>query len=194
MPHNFSFVIEGVLAGMERPGTFAKLRSDLEFLQSQNVRAIVSLTERALEKAFIEEFGFRYLHLPVMDFTPPTDEQISLFLALLRESEAHGHALVVHCGAGLGRTGTMLACALVSRGMDAETAVDYVRTLRPYSIETVEQEDCVRRFAEALAKQPDSGNIGPPASGPEKGTDVPGEGKQRDLTENGGAGGAATES
>ena len=41
MPHNFTFIIAGVLAGMERPGTFNKLREDLEFLLSKRVRAMV---------------------------------------------------------------------------------------------------------------------------------------------------------
>ncbi|HEY3324591.1 MAG TPA: dual specificity protein phosphatase 23 [Planctomycetota bacterium] len=171
MPNNFSFVIDGVLAGMERPGTFAKLREDLEFLKENKIHAIVSLTERGLEKAFIEEFGFRYLHMPVTDFTAPTFEQIQKFLAFQRRAEADGLATVVHCGAGLGRTGTMLACALVSRGSPAEAAIDKIRTLRPYSIETVEQEDCVRYFAEVLAK-----SIGPiimndPDSGKERPND-----------------------
>jgi atypical dual specificity phosphatase len=146
MPHNFSFVIEGVLAGMERPGTFAKFRNDLEFLQSQNVRAIVSLTERPLEKAFIEEFGFRCLHLPVEDFTPPTEEQIRRFLELLQETEAAGYALVVHCGAGLGRTGTMLACYLVRGGAGAEEAIAQVRAGRPGAVEPGEQEEAVRQY------------------------------------------------
>lgn len=153
MPHNFSFVIENVLAGMERPGTFAKLREDLEYLKIHKINAIVSLTETPLERAFIEEFGFRYLHMPVQDFTPPSCEQIEKFLSFQRRAEADTLATVVHCGAGLGRTGTMLACALVARGMPAEAAIDRVRTLRPYSIETVEQEDCVRHYAEVLAKR-----------------------------------------
>jgi atypical dual specificity phosphatase len=159
MPHNFSFLIEGVLAGMERPGTFSKLRNDLEFLQSKNIRAIVSLTETPLEQVFIEEFSFRYLHLPVMDFTAPTLDQVRQFLEFQRAAEAEGQAVLVHCGAGLGRSGTMLACALVSRGMTAQEAIDKIRTLRPYSIETLEQEDCVRRFAEVLAKSPEQGNM-----------------------------------
>jgi len=175
MPHNFSFVIEGVLAGMECPGTFAKLRNDLEFFQSRNIRAVVSLTETPLDKAFIEEFGFRYLHLPVSDFTAPTLDQVKQFLEFLRAAQAEGQAVVVHCGAGLGRTGTMLACALVSRGMSAADALDTIRTLRPYSIETIEQEDCVRRFAEVLAKAEERSSIGtaedkeqePPAPKPE---------------------------
>jgi atypical dual specificity phosphatase len=177
MPHNFSFVIEGILAGMECPGTFGKLRSDLEFFQSQNIRAIVSLTEAPLDQVYIEEFGFRYLHLPVTDFTAPTLDQVRQFQEFLRAAEAEGRAVVVHCGAGLGRTGTMLACALVGRGMSAQEALDRVRTLRPYSIETVEQEDCVRRFAEVLTKPPERGNINmaedkgqePPGPQPENG-------------------------
>lgn len=153
MPNNFSFVIPSVLAGMERPGTFAKLRDDLEYLKQHRISAIVSLTEFPLEKAFVEEFGFRYLHLPVADFTPPTVVQIDQFLAFQRRAEADGLATVVHCGAGLGRTGTMLACALVARGHPAEAAIDRVRTLRPYSIETVEQEDSVREYTEVVAKR-----------------------------------------
>jgi len=158
MPHNFSFVIEDILAGMERPGTFAKLREDLEFLKMQNINAIVSLTETQLERAFVEEFGFRYLHLPIADFTPPHLDQIERFLNFLRKNEAEHVATVVHCGAGLGRTGTMLACALVEHGSNADAAIDRVRTLRPYSIETIEQEECIRRFAQAIAKR-SSGSI-----------------------------------
>ena len=158
MPNNFSFVIDGVLAGMERPGTFAILRDDLEYLKMNKISAIVSLTEFSLERVFIEEFGFRYLHLPVADFTPPSIAQIDEFINFQRMAEAEGLAAVVHCGAGFGRTGTMLACALVSRGISSEAAIDRVRTMRPYSIETVEQEDCVRHYADVVAKR-SCGNI-----------------------------------
>jgi atypical dual specificity phosphatase len=153
MPQNFSFILEGTLAGMERPGSHGKLRDDLEFLRLNSIQAIVTLTETPLEKAFIEEFGFRYLHLPIADFTPPDADQIDTFLTFLRENESNGRATLVHCAAGLGRTGTMLACALVARGLSAEAAIDTVRTQRPYSIETEEQEDAIRAFAALLAKR-----------------------------------------
>src|SRR6185503_14933132 len=87
MPNNFCFVIEGVLAGMERPGTHASLREDLAFLKKSGVGAIVSLTESALDPVPIREFGFRYLHLPVADFTPPTLEQIMGFIEFQQRAE-----------------------------------------------------------------------------------------------------------
>ena len=147
---------------MERPGTFSKLREDCEFLKNHRISAIVSLTESPLERVYIEEFGFRYLHLPVADFTPPSIEQVDIFLNFQKNAEADALATVVHCGAGLGRTGTMLACALVARGYGAEAAIDKLRTLRPYSIETMEQEDCVRLYADVVAKRAAGGTIEDP--------------------------------
>ncbi len=153
MPANFSFVIDGVLAGMERPGTFARLRDDLEFLKDHKISAIVSLTETPLERAFVEEFGFRYLHLPIADFTPPSVAQIDTFVDFVKTAERDNLATVVHCGAGMGRTGTMLACALVARGCSADEAIDRVRELRPHSIETMDQEECIADYADILARR-----------------------------------------
>ena len=146
MASNFSFVIEKFLAGMERPGSHAPLQEDLEFLKVQGISGIVSLTESPLEHTLIEAFGFRYLHLPVADFTPPTLEQVRRFIAFLEEFEAANRAVVVHCAAGQGRTGTLLACALVHKGHTAAEAIEQLRTVRPHSIETAEQERMVQDF------------------------------------------------
>ncbi len=154
MADNFSFILDGVLAGMERPGTFAPLEKDFEFLKKQGVGAVVSLTENALDAGMLEKFGFRYLHLPVEDFTPPSIEQIREFVKFLEKAESEGVPVVTHCAAGRGRTGTVLACALVRRGYQAEDAIAEVRRLRPHSIETMEQEELIHRYAEMSALEP----------------------------------------
>ncbi|MBE7463321.1 MAG: dual specificity protein phosphatase family protein [Planctomycetes bacterium] len=150
MPHNFGFVLEGRLAGMERPGTSATLREDLEFLKAQGIGAIVSLTETPLEGAEVEAGGFRYLHLPVVDFSPPTLGQVKRAIKFLDEMERERRAVVVHCGAGRGRTGALLACALVRQGRRAWEAIEELRRLRAGSIETREQEQIVKLYEQVL--------------------------------------------
>jgi atypical dual specificity phosphatase len=142
---NFSFVIPGKLAGMARPGRYGPLAQDLAFLKAQGIRAIVSVTEYALDITAIETAGFDYLHLPVDDYEAPTLEQIETFLRFLEVHQADG-AVGVHCAAGQGRTGVLLACAFVVRGMTADEAIAHVRALRPPSIDTPNQEKIVHAF------------------------------------------------
>jgi atypical dual specificity phosphatase len=146
MPDNFSFVIEGRLAGMARPGRSIPLEDDLAFLRARGIGSIVSMTERPLDERILGAFGLRYLHLPVPDYCAPTIQQIEEFLAFLDEADQNG-AVAVHCYAGQGRTGTMLACALVHLGMSALDAIRFVRAKRPPSIDTLVQEQIIIEFA-----------------------------------------------
>ncbi len=60
-------------------------------------------------------------------------------------------AVAVHCLWGIGRTGTMLACYLVKeQNLTADQAIDEIRRLRPYSVETYEQEELVHQYFEHL--------------------------------------------
>lgn len=115
---------------------------------------LVSLTEEPPDAAVLSDHGIEQLHLPVVDFTPPTREQMTAFVAAVREGNAAGRAVGVHCTAGLGRSGTMLAAYFIAGGMSAEQAVAHVRDLRPESIETETQEAALRRFAGARQGQP----------------------------------------
>lgn len=146
MPDNFSFVIEGKLAGMARPGRGRSLEEDLAFLKAQGIGAIVSVTEKPLDESIVWGLGLRYLHLPIPDYAAPTIQQIEQFLAFLEAVDGDG-AVAVHCYTGQGRTGTMLACALVHQGMSAEEAIRIVRAKRPPSIDTIVQEQVIFDFA-----------------------------------------------
>ncbi|KAM3616952.1 uncharacterized protein V6R79_000273 [Siganus canaliculatus] len=60
--------------------------------------------------------------------------------------------IAVHCHAGLGRTGVLLACFLAfATRMTANQAILYVRAKRPNSIQTRGQLRCVREFIQFLA-------------------------------------------
>lgn len=71
MPRNFSWVIQDEIAGMARP---LSVVTDLEFLKDHGIEAIVSLTELPLHKTLMEEFGFEYKHIPIVDLASPTQE------------------------------------------------------------------------------------------------------------------------
>jgi atypical dual specificity phosphatase len=61
--------------------------------------------------------------------------------------------VVVHCLAGLGRTGSILACYLVSMEMPANNAISSIREWRPGSIETLEQEAVVYEYEHFINTQ-----------------------------------------
>ena len=68
--------------------------------------------------------------------------------AFLLDRKAHERkmGLAVHCAAGLGRTGVVLACYFIDKGLTAANAIARVRRLRPGSIETEEQEKAIEEF------------------------------------------------
>ena len=144
----FSWVLEGRLGGMGRPGApLRNLVEDLAFLSEKGIRAVVALTEEGLDEDTVETQGFAYLHVPIPDFTAPTMTQIQIVVGFVDRSLEASMPVAIHCAAGLGRTGSILACYLVSRGASADEAITRVRAARPGSIETAEQVQVVKDYA-----------------------------------------------
>jgi atypical dual specificity phosphatase len=114
------------------------------------ITVLVNLHERPHDTAALARHGLRQVHLPVRDFTPPAPEQIEAGIEAIEAAVAAGQRVAVHCAAGLGRTGTLLACYLVRQGMDPDAAIARIRALRPGSVETPEQVAAVHAYARRL--------------------------------------------
>jgi len=137
---------------MSRPlaGLGTDDESDLQFLKERGLSAIVSLTPNPLSPTTLDRYGFAHLHLPLEDFSAPTMEQIAEFVTWVREHLEGDGRVAVHCLMGQGRTGTMLACYLVSEGRFPEEAIREARAKLPSAIETRAQEQAVHDWWEVL--------------------------------------------
>ena len=144
---NFGWVVHGSLAGAQGPTS----NRDLMFLKLQSIGAIVRMEEQTVSGAGLELVD---MYEPVTDFTPPNPEQIDRMLSFISEQiETWERPVVVTCYAGLGRTGTVLACYLVYSGYSADQATALVRELRPGSIQTREQEAAVSQYEDRLKER-----------------------------------------
>ena len=139
---NFSWVLEGCLAGARGPTD----RRDLIFFSQQDIRAVLRMEESTISAELWNMFD---MFEPVPDFSAPTLVQVDRMCRWIEDQvENWERPVVVTCHAGIGRTGTVLACYLVYTGFDPRVAIDTVRELRPRSIQTREQEQAVFDYAE----------------------------------------------
>lgn len=68
---------------------------------------------------------------PIDDLSAPPLDRVLPLLDDLRRRLDDGERLLVHCGAGIGRAGTVAVTLLQLHGIDASTAMDTVRRHRP---------------------------------------------------------------
>lgn len=151
-PQGFSWVEKPLLAALARPTSL----EDLVWLRAQGIEVLVSLTEDRLRRDWTEEASLLVFHEPLEDMEAPSQEQLERAVSAILKATARNMPVAVHCGAGLGRTGVVLAGYLVAKGASAQSAVARVRRLRPGSIETDEQAESVEQFARRKKKEAES--------------------------------------
>jgi len=183
LPRNFSFLWKDEVALSSRPSSVEQIRAWKEHF---NVSLVVTLTEEEPlpESWFQEVESCTNLFVPVEDYEPPTIEQIDEIIEAIEDTVLRGGSAVVHCLGGKGRTGTIAACLLLRYGrlgirksnsgeapktfeelfprFTSFSAIEYIRSTRPGSIEVESQESCIRKYSGLLWKRaifPESGAL-----------------------------------
>jgi cell division cycle 14 len=100
-----------------------------EVLQDFGVETVVRLNEPLYDAASFAACGMQHVDLPFEDCSCPPDAVVAAFL---RAVDAAPGAVAVHCKAGLGRTGTLVALYMMrSCGFAAREAMGWLRIMRP---------------------------------------------------------------
>lgn len=150
---DFYWAIPSLLGGMQQPGLLGNVQEDIVALKEFGVAVVVNLTENAFYTHDLEALGLRSVHFPIPDMGVP---EFPPALDLCRRISAWidvGQCTVLHCRAGLGRTGTIIACVLVYRGQGAIQAIETVRKINPRYIQTDQQLAFVEQFANSLPER-----------------------------------------
>lgn len=139
-PHGFRWVVPGMLAGTPQPGVVAPVDHDLTLLRQVGITHLITLTESDMDQVALQRHGLKNTHLSIFDRKAPSASQMHMLLVRMQRLMEAGEVLAVHCKAGLGRTGLVLATWLVrDGGLGAEAAIERLRKINPGYIQSDEQ-------------------------------------------------------
>jgi len=162
LPRFFRWLVPFHLAIMSTP----RDEVDIAILASSHIsiRHILTLTEETpLPKVWFAGKNIKHTYLPIPNYHPPTIEQMDLIMRLFENEDQL--PLLIHCGGGKGRAGTVAACYLAAYGfskprddiiqptMSANDAINILRAIRPGSIETPQQEAFVSKWCSTIWKR-----------------------------------------
>ena len=156
------WAIDNELAGMPMPwldperrenlgGDLDAFDDELPGLWNAGIRSVICLLNVPSDTRVFESAGIQHLCVPIPDGGIPAQRDVEnvfkFYLSCPR-------AVAVHCAAGLGRTGTIIAAILIKQGATFREAVSIVRASQPAAIETQIQMHFLQRFAEDLGRKP----------------------------------------
>ena len=142
--------------------------SKIEALIKANVNVIINLMEED-ERNYNDELFFDYskyldpekvmMHrMPIVDLSIPSKAHMLKILDVIDEALAHNKVVYVHCWGGVGRTGTVIGCYLMRKGMATSTnvieTIEYLKRTtsiaQRQSPETPEQRQYLRTWNETI--------------------------------------------
>lgn len=146
-PDKFSWLIENKLAGSGIPTSI----DEVEWAIKQGVKSIVTIREEPLDESWIKDVN--YLHILSNDMGVPEFDDLVYVVDFIHRRITSNEPVMVHCLAGMGRTGVILACYLIKyQKMSASEATEKVREERPGSIQSYPQEEIIFRFEKSLKR------------------------------------------
>ncbi|MDD3786973.1 MAG: dual specificity protein phosphatase family protein, partial [Hydrogenophaga sp.] len=146
-PNGFHWIVPGKLAGTAEPGLSHSIDYDLDLLARIGVTHLISLTEKDLDQEALGRHGLQNIHLPVFDRETPSIAQTYMLLRRMQKLLDEGKVVAVHCKAGIGRTGTVLAAWMIREGgLSTSSAIERLRLINKSYVQTEMQENFLHAF------------------------------------------------
>lgn len=138
------------------PGRYEPLQATLDAVRMKGISQVICLTlleeidgkapeyARALRRG---DVPWQQVMFPIVDFGVPGDR--ARFLDLVHSIAAslrRGDNILLHCAAGIGRTGTVASCVLVALGLTPDAAAQTVHSAGSYA-ERPEQVELIQWVA-----------------------------------------------
>eukprot|EP00043_Microstomoeca_roanoka_P030285 m.25670 g.25670 ORF g.25670 m.25670 type:complete len:624 (+) comp9902_c0_seq1:127-1998(+) len=138
---DFNWIVDGKFISMSSPydetygwpsWTRFCVEDYISYFKAHNVTAVVRLNEPMYNRPKFTSQGFKHYEMCFRDGTNPPDHILQRFLKACEEAKG---AIAVHCTAGLGRTGTMVACYIMKHyHLTAAETIAWLRVARPGSV------------------------------------------------------------
>jgi len=148
LPYNFSWIIPEVLAGCGVPD----YASELNYLNNIGITLLISLSPETPPHHSLKQLkNIRHEKFACEDFEGIPVSVLQKIVSSIENEILRNGKVTVHCRGGNGRTGTVLAAfSMKTQGITAQEAIKEIRKTRRWSVETREQENCLKDYENYL--------------------------------------------